>query len=107
MIDSGLKDKFPELQPETFLLSCTRGIGLVVISMALLNLPPLGTLATGILLILVIVFALESLISANTARIEAETIKFVNLLKNNSHMGGSMGEILGRTSRFSSCPFKI
>lgn len=107
LIDSGLKDKFPELQPETFLLSCTLGVGLVVITIALLNFPPIGTLATGFLLVLIIVFALESLISANTARIEAETIKFVNLLKNNSHMGGSIGEILGRTIPYISGPLKI
>lgn len=107
LINSGLKDKFPELQPETFLLFCVLGIGSVVIIMSLFRFPPLGTLLTGGLLALIIVFALEAMISINTAKIEKETIKFINLLKNNSHLGGSIVEMFARTIPFLSGPLKV
>lgn len=106
LVNSGLKDKFPELQPETFLLFCVLGIGTAVITMMLLKIPPVGILTTGILLTLGIVFFLEGMESINTARIEKETIKFVNLLKNNSHTGESITEILGRTIPYISGPLK-
>ena len=106
LVDSGLKAKFPELQPETFLLFCALLVTLVVGIALLFDFPPLGIIVIGIFTTLCIVFALESMVSVNTARIEKETIKFVNLLKNNSHMGGSIGEMLGRTIPYISGPLK-
>lgn len=107
LVDSGLKDKFPEIQPETFLLYCVLGVGALIIIMSFMQMPPLGVLLMGVLSVIGIVFVLESLVSINTARIEKETVKFVNLLKNNSHMDSSVVEMLGRTIPYISGPLKI
>lgn len=107
LVSSGLKDKFPELQPETFLLICVLTIGLTVILMSLIGMQPMAILITGGMMVLGIVFFLEIMDSINTAKIERETIKFVNLLKNNSHLGGSIVEMFGRTIPFISGPLKI
>lgn len=107
LVDSGLKDKFPELQPEIFLLFCVLAVGLIVSVFSLMEFPTIGVLVIGLLSTLVIVFTLEIMVSVNTSRIEKETVKFVNLLKNNSHMGGSIGEMLGRTIPYISGPLRV
>lgn len=107
LVDSGLKEKFPELQPEIFLLFCVLTVGMIMVVFSLLDFPTMGVFILGLLVSLIIVFTLESMVSINTARIEKETVKFVNLLKNNSHMGGSIAEMLGRTIPYISGPLKM
>lgn len=106
LIASGLKDKIPELQPGTFILFSVLAISTIAIIMSFMQLPAIGILITCGVFALCIVFLLESLVSINTARVEKETIKFINLLKNNSHMGGSVVEILGEAIPFLNGPLK-
>lgn len=105
--DSGIKDRIPEMTPIVFviltILICIAGgiLGFFMTQSALLGLVSCGVIA------ILIRFYIEIQISKNYRQLESESIKFINLLRNNSHIEGSLGEMLGRTIPYLSGGLKV
>ena len=95
--DSGIKARIPEITPTVFMIivatiCVTSGIvGFFITKNVFLS------LAFAVGAYVIIRFYLEIQISRNYRQLESEAIKFVNLLRNNSHIESSLGEMLGRT----------
>ena len=106
LVDSGLKERFPELTGEIFLLFCAVIVTAAgVVSFALIK-SFIFTLIAVLAAVAAIYVFVEIKISSNYAATEREIIKFVNLLENVSHTEGNIAEMLGRTVPYILEPLK-
>lgn len=105
--DSGLKTRIPEITPVSFYII----VGIICIAVFSLGMILTKSFVVAIVLaaasIVAIKFYIELLIAQNYRQMEKEAIKFINLLRNNSHIDGSIGEMLGRTIPYISGNLKL
>jgi len=106
LISSGISVTHPEITAEVFVLIVTLVIVLVGFAVQMIKQNIIMTLTSVIVMFFLIALGLEILITINLNRLEKETVKFVNLLKNVSHTEGSVAEMLGRTIPYISNPLK-
>lgn len=106
LVDSGLKERFPELTGELFLLF----YGIIVAAVGVVGFALTRSFVFTLIFVIVAAVAvyvtIELKISSNYAATEREIIKFVNLLENVSHTEGNIAEMLGRTVPYISEPLK-
>lgn len=107
ILDAGLKDKYPELNAENFLLLV---IGISIVTGILSGIWMhnfLAGLMGMILPVIVIICYLEIKAIRNYIKIENQLLKFINYLDNVSSIENTIGEMLGRVSVYLSDPLKI
>lgn len=105
--DSGLRDRIPELTPVTYMIVVASLCAIAVIVGGFVTKSFLMSLICGGVTFALIRFYMEILIAKNYRQMESESIKFVNLLRNNSHIESSLGEMLGRTVPYISGGLKL
>ena len=106
LIDSGLKDKFPELTPELYLFY----IGILAVTFGILvSALSHNTLMFFVVIVLTFVMAhvyTEFKIIKNYKSIERNVVKFINILENMSHSSEGLAEIFYKTIPYLSDPLK-
>ena len=107
LADSGIKQRIPGITPITFMIFLTLIAITVTIIGAVTTKNVVSTIVCFIVTFVVAKFYLELQISRNYKQLEKEAVKFINLLRNNSHIEGSLGEMFGRTIPYISGGLKL
>jgi len=105
--NSGITIRHPEITAETYTIFVVGSCLLVGLVLQVVY----NNIVTSLIGVVITYFTwallLELMIASNYSKLEKETIKFINLLKNVSHTEGSVSEMLARTVPYLSGPLKL
>lgn len=97
LYDSGIKQNVPEITPLSFMITVFLLCVVVAVVGYFVTDSILTAIICGIMAGILVVLYMEAMIAKNYRKIEIEAIKFVNLMRNYSHIEQSVGEMFGRT----------